>query len=345
MSSPAHRPLTEVGMLRSDRYFPLEVVLEGMLAIYQELLGLRFEKVEGAEVWQEDVQMFAVFDVDSGDKIGWFYLDMHPREGKYGHAACFGLQPGCRLLDGTRQLPIAACVCNFTKPLPSKPSLLLHEEVTTFFHEFGHVMHQICTEAETARFAGTSVERDFVEAPSQMLENWTWEVEGLDRMSGHYQDKAKKLPAELREPLVASRMANTGILEKRQLVLGTFDQRIHSRPPPTDTAAVLAETTKEIWTGIEMTPGTNMAASFGHIAGGYDAQYYGYMWSEVFSADMFETRFKKAPGGIFDPATGRDYRRCILAPGGSRDAADMLRDFLGRDPTPDAFLRSKGLAV
>ncbi|CAH0476142.1 unnamed protein product [Peronospora belbahrii] len=324
-------------------YFPLSHVTDELLSMYQELLSLKFVEISQPHVWHRDVRMFAVYDSRPGkigNLVGHFYLDLFPRAGKYGHAACFTLQQSCVNSSGVREYPAAAMVANFNAPTTSKPSLLGHQEVVTYFHEFGHVMHCLCSEVNIPRFAGTRVERDFVEAPSQMLENWCWEKEPLQRLSSHY-ETGEKLSDELIARLISTKNVHAGLLNKRQLFFAIFDQTIHSKPK-TNTTQLVNQLQREILL-IDVTPDTNFAGSFGHLAGGYDAQYYGYMWSEVFSMDMFVSRFKKE--GLMNSKTGLAYRELILARGGSVDASNMLDDFLGRKPNQDAFLLSKGLKV
>ncbi|XP_018012622.1 thimet oligopeptidase isoform X2 [Hyalella azteca] len=319
-------------------YFPLERVLSGMFEIYQKLLSVSFTKVDDAAVWHQDVSMYSVSDAETADLLGYFFLDLHPRPGKYSHAAVFPLQPTCRPEPNSeRQVSVCAMLCNFSKPSAEKPALLEHSEVETLFHEFGHVMHNVCSRVDIAMFCGTAVARDFVEAPSQMLENWVWHKEPLALMSAHYKT-GEAIPDELLQKLATSRKANAGLVNMRQIALATFDQEIHSRES-VDTAALFAELHKKI-TGFAVVPNTNMPASFGHVGGGYDAQYYGYLWSEVFSMDMFDTKFA---GKVLDASVGKQYRRLILERGNTVDAMDMLVEFLGRQPNNAAFLKSKGL--
>lgn len=325
------------------QYFPLDVVLPGMLGIYEDMLSLSFKRLESLSSWHEDVQVYEVrnrSDVTTSDGIvGWFFFDLHPRDGKYGHAACFGLQPVARSVG---QKPAAACVANFTKPTPDDPGTLTMNEVVTLFHELGHVFHQVCSTTSLSWFAGTKVERDFVEAPSQMLERFCYRPEVLMRISKHVKT-GENMPAELVEKVVAAKDANVGLLSKRQLVFGLLDQRLHSKGVA-DTAAEFKSVLKEVL-GMDPTPNTNFVASFGHLAGGYSARYYGYMFSEVYADDMFETVFGSIDGSVIDSKAGGRYRKEILEVGGTRDAMDSLKALLGREPSMDAFLKSKGLMV
>jgi thimet oligopeptidase len=321
-------------------YFPLETVTKGLLEIYQVILGLSFKFLppDQAHVWHEDVKQYEVYDSHSNAFMGHFYLDLFPRDGKYGHAAEFDIQKGLNLPNGTRQYSAAAMVANFNKPTPTKQSLLRFNEVITFFHEFGHVMHEICTTTKYYRFSGTNVERDFVEAPSQMLENWAYNATVLEKISGHYKD-GKHLPDELREKLIKAKNVDRAIKTKRQLHFGLFDMLIHTAKDPVNLAEVWGKCMKEI-AHFPIQPGTNGAAGFAHLVGGYSAGYYGYLWSEVYSSDMF-LRFKNE--GVLSPKTGKDYRDYILAPGGSADSMEGLKKFLGRDPSDVPFLKELGL--
>jgi len=318
------------------KYFPLPQVLQGMLDLTSEMFGIRFRVIEG-ETWHEDVQFYAIDDAASGEEIARFYLDLFPREGKYGHAAEFPLILSRDLEDGTYQNPLCAMVANFTKPTKDAPSLLQHGEVETFWHEFGHVLHQNLGRTELARFAGTNTERDFVEAPSQIMQHWIWNTEVLKRFATHY-ETGEPIPDELVGQLVAARRLNKGIFQLRQMQYGWWDQELHGGPDR-DIDSIYGE-----GSSISLLPpheGTFALASFGHLMGGYDASYYGYMWSEVFGDDMF-SRFEAE--GVTNPDVGMSYRREVLDKGGSVDGDEMLRSFLGRDPNNEAFLRKLGIA-
>lgn len=350
------------------QYYSLEMVMGEMLHIYEQVLGLHFTPLDeqgspksnangGASgtqtstiIWHPDVSLYEVTNASDGSLVGHIYLDLFPREGKYTHAACFPLQPGCTLEGGHRQYPVAAMVCNFTKPTPSKPSLLTHEEVVTLFHELGHAMHEMCAVTHYSRFHGTNVERDFVEAPSQMLENWCWDEAMLGRLARHYQRPEETLPKDIIKQLVRAKQFNAGLLNLRQIFFGLFDMTIHTIERENVKEALGGQTIDQLYehlraqvTLIPQQADISPASSFGHMMGGYDAGYYGYLWSQVFSADMFYSRFRKE--GLLSEMTGEDYRRKILGPGGSRPGMDSVVDFLGRKPNNEAFLKSLGLEV
>jgi Zn-dependent oligopeptidase len=317
------------------KYFPLQQVLDGMFELTSEMFGVTYREIDG-DKWHEDVRLYAI-DYAEGEEQSRFYLDLFPREGKYGHAAEFPLIQSRVLEDGSYQNPLCAMVANFTKPTKSAPSLLQHGEVETLFHEFGHVLHQNLGRTELARFSGTNTERDFVEAPSQIMQHWIWRADVLRRFAHHY-ETGQPIPDEMVEQLVAARQLNKGLFQLRQLQYGWWDQEIHRGPQRN-----LDDITKQ-GSSISLFPpheGTFPLASFGHLMGGYDASYYGYMWSEVFGDDMF-SRFEEE--GVTNPSIGMAYRRDVLEKGGTLDGDQMLRNFLGREPNNEAFLRKLGIA-
>jgi len=320
------------------KYFPLDACLDGLFRVTQELLGVRYEPVPGALAWHPDARAFDIYEADGSGPFARFYMDLFPRPNKYGHAAAFTLRRGRQLPDGRYQAPVSAIVANFTKPAPAQPSLLRHSEVVTLFHEFGHVLHQTLTRTRRARFSGTATERDFVEAPSQMLEHWCWDAGVLRSFSRHH-ETGEPLPEDLLQAMVAAKNLDSGGMTLRQLYFATLDFTYHSPGFSGDTT----KTTEELHaiTGFPFTPGTHFQSGFGHLFG-YDAGYYGYLWSHVFGDDMY-TRFEAA--GPLDPALGVEYRAKVLERGGSVDGDELVRSFLGREPNSDAFLRGLGLEV
>lgn len=315
-------------------YFPAEQVIKGTFDVYSKLLGVEFVEEKPAKPWSKDVKLFAIRDGTTKETIAYFYADMIPREGKYGHAAAFQLATG-RMKDGKYVKPVSALVTNFQPPSRGKPSLLSHDEVETFFHEFGHIMHMSLTKASYGMLAGANVYQDFVEAPSQMLENWVWDKDVLASLSGHYTDTSKKLPDEMLQKMLNLRFFNKGYFYMRQLVLGTFDIRIHSAKGPVNTKVVYDKIYRD-YLGIKPITEAHFPATFGHLMGGYDAGYYGYLWSQVYAQDMF-SRFKKE--GLLNPQTGLAYRKTILEPGDMREPMELLTQFLGRKPNNSAFLK------
>ncbi|KAK4226697.1 Saccharolysin [Podospora fimiseda] len=346
-------------------YFPLTSTVAGMLKIFEELFGLVFVELTPEDrkrisptgkaediSWHEDVIIFSVWDDASEGEgfVGYLYLDLHPRQGKYGHAANFNLQPGFIQKNGTRRYPATALVCNFSKPTPTKPSLLKHDEVVTLFHELGHGIHDLAGRTQYARYHGTSTVRDFVEAPSQMLENWCWTPAQLKSLSSHYKS-GDKIPDDLIEKLISTKHVNDALFNLRQLHFGLFDMTVHT--PKSHEELEKLEVSKlynELRAEISQIKGPealgepstwgNGQATFGHLIGGYDAGYYGYLSSQVYSTDMFYSVFKSNP---MDPVQGRRYRHSVLEKGGSRDEMASLEEFLGRKPSTEAFYKDLGL--
>ena len=315
-------------------YFPLETVIGGMFDIFGRVLGIKFAPAN-LPVWHKDVRSYEVKNAD-GSTAAYFYFDLFPRDGKYKHAACFGLRCGRELADGSYALPAAAIVANFPSPSGDVPPLLKFDDLVTLFHEFGHVTHQILTKAKYGKFSGTSVSRDFVEVPSKMLENWAYYGEALKHVSGHYKRPEEKLPDSLIKKLIDTKNMDSGLVYLRQIFFSILDLKYHTAKGKVDTTKLYEKLKKKI-SLIPMSPGTHPQASFGHLMGGYEAGYYSYLWSELIAADLFSVFEGK---GLMDAETGARYRDLILAPGRSYDEAAQVEKFLGRPAAESAFLKS-----
>jgi thimet oligopeptidase len=235
-----------------------------------------------------------------------------------------------------------ALICNFPSPTKDKPSLLAHTDVETLFHEFGHAMHSIMTRAHYGRFSGTSVPGDFVEAPSQMLENWVWDKKVLDSFAADYRDPAKKIPAEILAKLQEAKLATEGTRYRRQVALALTDMALHTKIHDGNTNEVVPLSNEVFGDAfIALVPDTAFVAYFGHLMG-YDAGYYGYAWSDAIAADM-ATVFAHAPEGYFDQAAGRRLRTEVYEQGDSRDVNVSIEKFLGRQRSLDPFLKKIGI--
>ena len=334
-------------------YFPLETVIKGMFEIFGRMFAVKFEPAS-LTVWHKDVRAYVVKNLDGsaslnnsfagakedGSTAAYFYFDLFPREGKYKHAACFGLRHGREDRNGAYILPAAAIVANFPGPSADAPSLMKFDDLVTLFHEFGHVTHNIFTKAKYGKFSGTSVSRDFVEVPSKMLENWAYYAEALKQVSGHYKRPEEKLPDALIKKLIDTKNMDSGLVYLRQIFFSILDLKYHTAKGKADTTKLYGKLMKKI-SLIPMSPGTHPAASFGHLMGGYEAGYYSYLWSELIAADLFSVFEEK---GLMDPETGARYRELILAPGRSYDEAGQVEKFLGRPAAEEAFLKSIGAA-
>jgi len=324
-------------------YFPLPAVIDGLFAITRRVFGVHFVLRGGVDVWHDDVRFYDVLD-EGGKIIAGAYVDLYARSGKRGGAWMDVCRS--RFRDGaTTHLPIAYLTCNFAPPAAAQPSLLTHDDVTTLFHEFGHGLHHLLTEIDYPGVAGISgVEWDAVELPSQFMENFAWQREALALFARHWQTGAA-LPDDLFARMLAARHFHAGLFLVRQLEFGLFDFRLHLEYDPARGARVMSlleQVRRDV--AVLLPPSwQRMPHSFGHVfAGGYAAGYYSYLWAELLSADAFG-RFEEA--GVFDRASGEAFRRSILAIGGSRPALESFVEFRGREPAPDALLRSYGLAA
>ncbi|ADB37903.1 M3 family metallopeptidase [Spirosoma linguale] len=322
-------------------YFKLENVLNGVFTIANKLYGVTFKERTDIPVYNPEVKTFDVFDKD-GKFLAVFYGDYFPRAGKRSGAWMNDIQ-GQKIENGTNIRPHIINVCNFTRPTDTKPSLLTFYEVTTLFHEFGHGLHGMLANGKYESLSGTSVPRDFVELPSQVMENWCYDPEALKLFAKHYQT-GEVIPNELIEKIRASQNFMAGMANLRQLRLGLVDMYYHGQKPTGETISQVEGRVDSVANLFPHVDGVAISPAFSHIfAGGYSAGYYSYKWSEVLDADAFE--FFKEKGGLENKAAADSFRRNVLEKGGSEKPMELYKKFRGREPSPKAMLRRSGLIL
>ncbi|MFZ1270604.1 MAG: M3 family metallopeptidase [Bacteroidales bacterium] len=319
-------------------YMPLDKVREAVLGLATRLYGLSFLENRSIPVYNEEVSAFEVHDGERG-LIAILMLDFHPRKGKSGGAWMTGFREQ-RKEGSERVIPVVSLVMNFTRPTPARPSLLSHSEMNTFLHEFGHALHGMLSDCTYESLAGTNVKRDFVELPSQIMENWAWEKEWLDTWAAHYQT-GEKIPGEMVQKLRDSLTYNEGYACMRQLSFGLLDMAWHTLEEPYTGDIVTFE--RSAMRPAELLPsadGACMSVSFAHLfSGGYAAGYYGYKWAEVLDADAFSLFSER---GIFDREPAGSFRHNILERGGSREPDELFRSFRGREPSIEPLIERSG---
>ncbi len=317
-------------------YFEMNNTLKGMFTVYEKLFNIEIREVKNMPVWFSKVKTFAMFK--EGKKMGSFYLDLFPRPNKYTHFACFPISQ-YHIENGKEVLPVAALVCNFPGGNASEPSLLYHGNVITLFHEFGHLVHALLARSDLASQSAFFVKGDFVEAPSQFLENWVWEYESLKLFAKHYKT-GQPLPQSLYDKMKAARNVGVAMNSMRQAYYGMLDFTYEDKYDSIKGKDIV-DVSKNLSSMLQVPfpDGAHFISSFTHL-NGYGANYYGYLWSKVFAEDMFSV-FKK--NGVMDTKTGIAYRTKILEKGSTMEEMDMLRSFLGREPNSNAFLEALGI--
>ena len=329
-------------------YLPMDRVVSGLFEISRRVFGVRVTQRAPGEVetWHPEVTFYDVRDA-AGRHIGSFYADWHPRESKRGGAWMNSLATGGPQPDGTRKPHLGVICGNLTPPSPGRPALLSHREAETIFHEFGHLLHHLLGEVEIKSLNGTNVAWDFVELPSQIMENWCWEREGLDLFARHH-ESGEPIPEDLFRRMTAARTFRMACATMRQVAFAKMDLLLHTRPGDFTGPGSLEEKIRPLVADCLVPtdpPAPTIATRFTHIFGdavGYAAGYYSYKWAEVLDADAF-TRFRRE--GIFSERVGREFVERVLSRGNSDDPAALFRDFMGRDPDPAALLERAGLAT
>ena len=321
-------------------YFPADKVISGMFEVFGNLFGITFTQAD-LPVWHPEVVVYQIKDKKTGELISNFYLDLFPRDGKYTHAATWSFVDRFELPDGQMQTPSVVIAANFTPAGKGMPSLLEHSEVETLFHEFGHVLQMSMATSKYATLTGDNVAWDYIEAHSQLLENWAWQPQVLKKISAHYKT-GETLPDGLISSLVKSKNVGVAVAFLRQNFLGQYDLALHTAAKRVDSTKLYAQMMHNI-SGIPMTKGTYPQASFGHIMSltdPYDVGYYVYAWSLVIAQDIF-SRFEDE--GLFNAELGAKLRKYIYTPGTVYDENEMVEKFLGRPYNDKAFLKSLGI--
>ena len=320
-------------------YFQLESCIDAVFGLATRLYGISFTELDNVPVYHEDVKVYEVKDAD-GSHLALFYADFFPRASKRGGAWMTDFR-GQSIRDGVEYRPFISTVMNFTKPTADAPALITHDELTTFLHEFGHALHGMFAEGRYPSLTGTSVSRDFVELPSQIMENWAFEPEYLNSFAKHYQT-GEAIPAELIEKIVAAKNYLAGYAQVRQLHFGYLDMAWHSLTElPAEGTVEFEQKTLAPYAVMPSVEGSAFSCSFSHIfSGGYSAGYYSYKWAEVLEADAFSL-FKEK--GIFNTEVSGSFRENILSKGGTEEASVLYRNFRGHDPEPQALMEKLGL--
>lgn len=320
-------------------YFPLEKTIDGLFSIYEKFFSISFEKKPMSGLWADDLILLELHPQDSKQVLGYIVLDLFPRDFKYSHACHITIVPSYYLPDGTEPTAVSVVVANFPRASDGKPALLDRNYVNTFFHEFGHALHAQLGRTHIGSFSGTSVKTDFVEMPSQMLEEWLFDPCILKLISSHYQT-GESLSDEMIEKIQALKTFDSGIATQTQLFYANLALKLFGPGADKDPYAIMKQLYESIRTYLYFDPADHMYASFGHLTG-YGAKYYGYLWSKVFALDLFE-EIKKH--GLLNPEIGMKYRAEVIGEGGSVDPNTLLYNFLGREPNQAAFLSSIGLS-
>jgi thimet oligopeptidase len=326
-----------IDSVKISEYFPLDKTIAGLIQVYQSFFDLTIREVPIRGLWTSDLKGLEVRE-KSGELLGYVLLDLFPREGKYGHACDMPIIPAYEATKSRKFPALSLLICNFTQPTMNRPSLLTHMEVETFFHEFGHALHDLSGRSRLTLTCGTNVKRDFVELPSQILQEWMWDAEILRKVSSHYVT-GEPMPEQMIKALVGSRNADSGNFIQQQGFYSLVSLHYFLDGETKDSQKILEALYQASRPNYSYDPSYHFQTSFGHLMG-YGAKYYSYLWTKVMAADLFNEIKQE---GLLNPLVGRRYREQVIGRGGAAHPDVLLRTFLGREPMPEPFLKSVGM--